>query len=148
MNTTRRMFLRAAAVGAAILALPRTLLAWPEKAFESESTDAAMKELFGSSSATASDAVTLTAPDIAENGAVVPISVSTSLEGAESIGIIVTENPSPLVAAFDLTPDAVPEVSTRIKMGKTSDVMAVVKANGQLYSATKNVKVTIGGCGG
>ena len=62
--------------------------------------------------------------------------------------VIVAENPSPLVASFDLMADSVPEVSTRIKMGKTSDVVAVVKANGQLYSATKNVKVTIGGCGG
>ena len=70
------------------------------------------------------------------------------MEGVESIGIIVSENPSPLAASFDLTPDAVAEVSTRIKMGKTSDVVAVVKANGQLYSTSKNVKVTIGGCGG
>ena len=148
MHTTRRMFLRAAAVGAAVLALPQTLLAWPKKAFESESTDAVMNELFGTTDTTTSDAVTLTAPDIAENGAVVPISVTTTLDGVESIGIIVTENPSPLVASFDLTPDAVADVSTRIKMGKTSDVVAVVKANGKLYSASKNVKVTIGGCGG
>jgi sulfur-oxidizing protein SoxY len=142
------MFLRAAAVGAAVIALPRTLLAWPKKAFESESADAVMKELFGSTDAAASDAVTLTAPDIAENGAVVPVSVTTTLDGVESIGIIVTENPSPLVASFDLTPDAVADVSTRIKMGKTSDVVAIVKADGKLYSASKNVKVTIGGCGG
>ncbi len=148
MHTTRRMFLRAAAVGAAVLALPQTLLAWPKKAFESESTDAVMNELYGTTDTAASDAVTLTAPDIAENGAVVPISVTTTLDGVESIGIIVTENPSPLVASFDLTPDAVADVSTRIKMGKTSDVVAVVKANGQLYSTSKNVKVTIGGCGG
>ncbi len=148
MHTTRRMFLRAAAVGAAVLALPQTLLAWPKKAFESESTDAVMNELYGTTDTTASDAVTLTAPDIAENGAVVPISVTTTLDGVESIGIIVTENPSPLVASFDLTPDAVADVSTRIKMGKTSDVVAVVKADGKLYSASKNVKVTIGGCGG
>lgn len=148
MQTTRRLFLQAAALGTALLALPKTLLAWPKSAFESDSPDKAMTELFGSSTTTASDAVTLTAPDIAENGAVVPITVATSLEGVEAIGIIVTENPSPLVAAFDLTPDSVPEVSTRIKMGKTSDVMAVVKANGKLYSASKNVKVTIGGCGG
>jgi sulfur-oxidizing protein SoxY len=148
MHATRRLILKAAVTGAALLALPRALLAWPKSAFESDSTDGVMKELFGSTSTTPSDAVVLTAPDIAENGAVVPITVSTSLEGAESIGIIVTENPSPLVASFDLTPDAVAEVSTRIKMGKTSDVVAVVKANGQLYSASKNVKVTIGGCGG
>jgi sulfur-oxidizing protein SoxY len=148
MHATRRLILKAAVAGAALAALPRTLLAWPKSAFESDSTDGVMKALYGATSATPSDAVVLTAPDIAENGAVVPITVSTTLDGAESIGIIVTENPSPLVASFDLTTDAVAEVSTRIKMGKTSDVVAVVKANGQLYSASKNVKVTIGGCGG
>jgi sulfur-oxidizing protein SoxY len=148
MLTTRRLILKAALAGAALAALPRTLLAWPEAAFTSDSADKAMQELFGSTATTASDAITLTAPDIAENGAVVPVTVATSLEGVESIGIIVSENPSPLAASFDLTADAVPEVSTRIKMGKTSDVVAVVKANGKLYSTSKNVKVTIGGCGG
>ena len=148
MNATRRLILKAAVAGAALLALPRTLLAWPKAAFESKSVDGALKGLFGADAMTPSDAVVLTAPDIAENGAVVPITVSTTLEGAESIGLVVTENPSPLVASFELMADSVPEVSTRIKMGKTSDVVAVVKAKGQLYSATKNVKVTIGGCGG
>jgi len=148
MHATRRLILKAAVAGVALLALPRALLAWPKAAFDSKSVDGAMKELFGADAMTPSDAVVLTAPDIAENGAVVPITISTTLEGAESIGLIVAENPSPLVASFDLMADSVPEVSTRIKMGKTSDVVAVVKANGQLYSATKNVKVTIGGCGG
>ncbi len=148
MLTKRRLILKAALAGAALAALPRALLAWPKTAFESDSADTAMKELFGATATTPSDAITLTAPDIAENGAVVPVTVSTSIEGAETIGIIVSENPSPLAASFDLTADSVPEVSTRIKMGKTSDVVAVVKANGQLYSTSKNVKVTIGGCGG
>ncbi len=148
MQRNRRFVLKAAVMAAALAAVPRALLAWPKKAFESDSADAAMQELFGATATTASDAITLTAPDIAENGAVVPVTVSTTMEGVESIGIIVPENPSPLAASFDLTPDAVAEVSTRIKMGKTSDVVAVVKANGQLYSTSKNVKVTIGGCGG
>ena len=77
-----------------------------------------------------------------------PISVATSLEGAESISVLVEENPQPLVASFDLTPGTMADVSTRIKMGKTSNVIAVVKANGKLYSTSKEVKVTIGGCGG
>ena len=148
MITTRRMFLRAAAAGAALLALPKTLLAWPEKAFESESTDAAMKELFGSSTATASDAVTLTAPDIAENGAVVPVTVESDVEGAKSISIIASGNGTPLIASFELGDNAVPFVSTRIKMAKTSDVVAVVQTDSGLLSAAKPVKVTIGGCGG
>ena len=107
-----------------------------------------MQELFGSADVSESSAIELNAPDIAENGAVVPVSVSSTLDGVESISIIVEENPAPLAASFDLTPNAVADVSTRLKMGKTSNVVAVVKADGKLYSATKEVKVTIGGCGG
>lgn len=148
MNLTRRLFIKGAAAATAMLALPRTLLAWPEKAFKATSTDASMKELFGTTDHSESSAVVLNAPDIAENGAVVPISVSSTLDGVESISIIVEQNPSPLAASFDLGPNAVADVSTRIKMGKTSNVMAVVKADGKLYTQSKEVKVTIGGCGG
>lgn len=148
MNLTRRLFIRGAAAAAALMALPRVLLAWPAKAFEARSTSDAMKDLFGTTDATESSAVVLGAPDIAENGAVVPISVSSTLDKVESIGIIVDKNPSPLAASFDLGPGAVADVSTRLKMGKTSDVIAVVKADGKLYTAKKEVKVTIGGCGG
>jgi len=148
MNLTRRIFIRSVAAAAALMALPRLLLAWPTKAFEAKTTDDAMKDLFGTTDATDSSAVVLGAPDIAENGAVVPISVSSTLDKVESIGIIVDKNPSPLAASFDLGPGAVADVSTRLKMGKTSDVIAVVKADGKLYTARKEVKVTIGGCGG
>ena len=89
MHATRRLILKAAVAGVALLALPRALLAWPKAAFDSKSVDGAMKELFGADAMTPSDAVVLTAPDIAENGAVVPITISTTLEGAESIGLIV-----------------------------------------------------------
>ena len=88
------------------------------------------------------------APDIAENGAVVPVSVSTDMAGVESIALLAEGNATPLVATFELGEGAVPDVSTRIKMGKTADVIAVVKAGGKLHSARKSVKVTIGGCGG
>jgi sulfur-oxidizing protein SoxY len=148
MNLTRRLFIRGAAAAVALLALPRALLAWPAKAFEAKSSSDAMDALFGSTDATESSAVVLGAPDIAENGAVVPISVSSTLDKVESISIIVDKNPSPLAASFDLGPGAVADVSTRLKMGKTSNVIAVVKADGKLYSAQKEVKVTIGGCGG
>ncbi len=148
MKLSRRLFIRSAAAAAAMIALPRTLLAWPEKAFEAKTQDDTLKALFGTTEASESSAVVLNAPDIAENGAVVPVSVSSSLEGVESISIIVTENPSPLAASFDLGPNAVADVSTRLKMGKTSNVMAVVRADGKLYTAAKEVKVTIGGCGG
>ncbi len=148
MNLTRRLFLKGATAAAAMIALPRTLLAWPEKAFKATSPDDTMNALFGTTDATESSAVVLNAPDIAENGAVVPVSVSSTLDGVESISIIVEKNPSPLAASFDLGPNAVADVSTRLKMGKTSNVTAVVKADGKLYTASKEVKVTIGGCGG
>jgi sulfur-oxidizing protein SoxY len=148
MNLTRRLILKGAAALTVLAAVPRTLLAWPDKAFDAKSTDDVMKALFGGTGVTDSSEVVLNAPDIAENGRVVPISVSTTLSGVENISVIVEENPSPLVAAFDMGPGSVPDVSTRIKMGKTSNVIAVVKADGKLYSAQKEVKVTIGGCGG
>jgi sulfur-oxidizing protein SoxY len=90
----------------------------------------------------------LIAPDFAENGAVVPVTVSSTLSNVEAISIIASNNPSPLTSTYVLTSASVPFVSTRIKLGKTSNVMAVVKADGKLYSASKEVKVTIGGCGG
>lgn len=148
MGVSRRLFLRGAAAAAALMALPRVLLAWPEKAFKAGSRDDAMQALFGTTDASASSAVVLSAPDIAENGRVVPVSVSSTLDGVESISIIVEQNPSPLAASFDLGPGAVADVSTRLKMGKTSNMIAIVKADGKLYTATKEVKVTIGGCGG
>ena len=148
MPVTRRLFIRGAAAAAALMALPRALMAWPDKAFGAKSRDEAMQALFGTTDASESSAVVLNAPDIAENGRVVPISVSSTLDRVESIGIIVEQNPSPLAASFDMGPGAVADVSTRLKMGKTSNVIAVVRADGKLYTATKEVKVTIGGCGG
>ncbi|MEJ2159190.1 MAG: thiosulfate oxidation carrier protein SoxY [Chromatiales bacterium] len=149
MKLHRRVFLSGAIAISALLTLPRALLAaYPTKAFGADNADDALSTLLGSAEHSPSDKITLTAPDIAENGAVVPISVATSLEGAESISVLVEENPQPLVASFDLTPGTMADVSTRIKMGKTSNVIAVVKANGKLYSTSKEVKVTIGGCGG
>jgi sulfur-oxidizing protein SoxY len=152
----RRSFLKgtlagsavAVAVGAGLLS-PRTVLAaWPKAAFEAKNVEDAMNKLFGSANNTPSGDIKIKAPDIAENGAVVPVSVSTSLGKVDSIAVIAEKNGTPLASNFKLGANAIPNVSTRIKMGKTSDVIAVVKANGKAYSARKNVKVTIGGCGG
>lgn len=149
MQLHRRVFLSGAVALSALLAIPRAVLAaYPAKAFESKDAATVLTNLFGSAEHSPSDKITLTAPDIAENGAVVPISVATTIEGAETISVIVEQNPQPLVASFDLTSGSMADVSTRIKMGKTSNVIAVVHANGKLYSASKEVKVTIGGCGG
>jgi len=144
--------LAAGAVGVAVgtgLLTPRAVLAaWPESAFKSEQLDDALKELLGTSTYEASDRVKLKAPDIAENGAVVPVTVEADVEGIDSISIIATGNQTPLIASFNLGAGALGFVSTRIKMAKTETVIALVKAGDQLMSASKEVKVIIGGCGG
>ncbi len=156
MNMKRRVFLKgtlassavAVAVGAGLLSPRQVLAAWPKSAFEAKSVSDALKNMYDSDLAPASDAIKLDAPDIAENGAVVPVTVETSLKNVESITIISEKNQTPLVASFNMTPKTEGYVSTRIKMGQTSNVIAVVKADGKLHSARKEVKVTIGGCGG
>jgi len=139
--------------GVALLALatlPRTLLAaaWPQKSFNSTAAGDALRELLGTDITTASDLIELKVPEIAENGAVVPVSIKTSLENVESISIVVKNNPRPMAASFEIPPGTLPDIASRIKMGETSDVMAVVKTSNGIYSTAKTVKVTIGGCGG
>jgi sulfur-oxidizing protein SoxY len=136
------------AVGAGLLA-PRAVLAdWPEAAFKATDTATALTDLLGSDATETSDAVKIKAPDIAENGAVVPVTVEGDIEGAKTISIIASGNGTPLIATFDLGENALPFVSTRIKMAKTADVVAVVQTDSGLLSNAKSVKVTIGGCGG
>ncbi|MFV1984152.1 MAG: thiosulfate oxidation carrier protein SoxY [Thiohalomonadales bacterium] len=128
---------------------PRTVLAaWPKSAFEAKSVESALSSLLGSSATSASGDIKIKAPDIAENGAVVPITITSSISGIESISIVTKNNGNPLAASFNMTSNTKGFISTRIKMGKTSDVLAVIKAGGKSYSAQKNIKVTIGGCGG
>jgi sulfur-oxidizing protein SoxY len=120
---------------------------YPEDAFKQKSDADAIKTLYGKT-AEPSDKVKLDAPEIAENGAVVPISVSSSLADVSSISILVTENPNALAASYKIPAGTVPSVANRLKMAKTTKVIAVVEAGGKLYSAAKEVKVTVGGCGG
>jgi sulfur-oxidizing protein SoxY len=120
---------------------------YPEEAFKQKSDAEAIKALYGKT-AEASDKVKLDAPEIAENGAVVPVSVSTTLADVTSISFLVAENPVALVASYGVPAGTVPSIANRIKMAKTSNVIVVVEAGGKLYSATKEVKVTVGGCGG
>lgn len=149
----RRVFLQRSLAAAGVAAAAGILnstqaFAYPKAAFEAKDLSTALKELLGTDAHEPSDKITVKAPDIAENGAVVPITVDASLDNVESIAIIAAANPVPLVANFKMGPGALGFASTRIKMGKTGDVIAVVKADGKVYSASKNVKVTIGGCGG
>jgi len=136
------------AVSAGLLTPRVVLAAWPESSFAAKNVPDALKALLGSSDIPASSDIKIKAPDIAENGAVVPITISTSMSGVESITVMVEKNPQPLACNFNLASNTEGFVSTRVKMGKTSDLIAVVKAGGKLHSAKKTVKVTIGGCGG
>src|SRR5580704_5506174 len=120
---------------------------YPEDAFKAKSDADAIKALYGRT-AEPSDKVKLDAPEIAENGAVVPISVSTALADVTSISLLVSENPNTLAASYRIPAGTMPTVANRLKMAKTSNVIAIVEAGGKLYSATKEVKVTVGGCGG
>jgi sulfur-oxidizing protein SoxY len=120
---------------------------WPEDAFKQKGEAEAIKALYGRT-AEVSDKVKLDAPEIAENGAVVPISVATTLTDVTSISFLVADNPNALAASYNILPGTIPSVANRLKMAKTSNVTAIVEAGGKLYSATKEVKVTVGGCGG
>jgi len=120
---------------------------YPEDAFKQKSDADAIKSLYGKT-AEESDKVKLDAPEIAENGAVVPISVATTLENVTSIAFLVSENPNALAASYLIPEGTLPSVANRLKMQKTTNVIAIVEAGGKLYSATKEVKVTVGGCGG
>jgi sulfur-oxidizing protein SoxY len=120
---------------------------WPEAAFTAKGEADAIKALYGKT-AEPSDKVKLDAPEIAENGAVVPISVSTTLADVTSISFLASENPNALAASYRIPAGTLPSVANRLKMAKTSNVIVIVEAGGKLYSATKEVKVTVGGCGG
>ena len=149
---TRRESLKHSATVAGLLAsagmFPGYALAYNKGAFDAKTVADAVKSFGGSAPAESKD-VTITGPDIAENGAVVPIGAATTLAGVKHMLILVEKNPSALVAKFDVTDAVEPNFSTRAKMGQSSDVYAVVITNdGKALFAKKEVKVTLGGCGG
>jgi sulfur-oxidizing protein SoxY len=152
---TRRLILKGAGAvalfGFGSLAFGPVLAAandkYPEDAFRQKSDADAIKSLYGKT-AEVSDKVKLDAPEIAENGAVVPISVSSTLADVTSISILVAENPNALAASYKIPAGTLPSVANRLKMAKTTNVIAIVEAGGKLYSTSKEVKVTVGGCGG
>ena len=150
MKHQRRGFLAGTlALLVAALARPVTALAavWNKEAFGSKSAADAMKSI-GAPSAEASSGIAIEAPQIAENGAVVPIEVTSNIPGTTSIAVLAEKNPYPLVAKFDFAEGALPFVKVNVKMAETSDVRVVAAAGGKSYQATKEIKVTIGGCGG
>ena len=135
------------AIGAGLLKPTLALADWNKIAFDAKTLPETMKAL-GVASAAESKDIVIKAPDIAENGVVVPVEVTSNIPNTEYIMVLAEHNPSPLIADFDLSNGAMGYVAIRIKMGKTGPVQAVVKANGKFYTAFKEVKVTIGGCGG
>jgi sulfur-oxidizing protein SoxY len=155
MNALRRNVLKGAAgastvaiaIAAGLLKPTQAMAAWNAAAFEAKNVGDAMKGL-GVSSPADSKEIVIKAPDIAENGAVVPVEVTSNIAGTTGIAIIAEKNGTPLVGNFTLSGGALGFISTRIKMGQTSLVRVVVTAGGKSYTAAKEVKVTIGGCGG
>jgi sulfur-oxidizing protein SoxY len=121
---------------------------WNKNAFDTKNLNDTVKALGGMTATVSKDITFVNAPDIAENGAVVPVGVQSKIPKTEMIAILVEKNPNSLSAAFTIPDGTEPTVSTRVKMGQTSNVHAVVKADGKFYYATKEIKVTLGGCGG
>jgi sulfur-oxidizing protein SoxY len=157
MNLQRRKALRTGG-GVTLLTLvaaagwlrPEDALAadWNKAAFETNNMDATVRALGGSTPSQSKDITFFQTPDIAENGAVVPIGITSSIPKTESIAILVEKNPNMLAAVFDVPAGTDPSLSTRIKMRQSSNVFALVKADGKYYVASKEIKVTLGGCGG
>jgi sulfur-oxidizing protein SoxY len=154
-SATRRLILKGAGCVALVglgnlVPVPALAAAndkYPEDAFKKKGDKDAILALYGRP-AEVSDKVKLDAPEIAENGAVVPISVATTLENVTSISFLVSGNPNALAASYAIPQGTLPSVANRLKMQQTSNVIAIVEASGKLYSASKEVKVTVGGCGG
>jgi sulfur-oxidizing protein SoxY len=142
---TRRSLL---AVLGLLLAKPLSVLAaWNEQAFGAKTAADALKGI-GSASPQPSKDIVIEAPQIAENGAVVPIEISSNIPGTTSLAVVIEKNPFPLAGKFDFKDGALPYAKINVKMGETSDVRVVAEAGGRHYVATKEIKVTIGGCGG
>ena len=146
MNKFRRVLVGAFVAG---VLKPFAALAagWNKDAFGAKSAADALKSL-GAPSAAPSRDVVIEAPQIAENGAVVPIEITSNVPGTTSIVVLIEKNPFPLAAKFDFKEGALPFVKLNVKMGESSDVRVIAEAAGRHYAAAKEIKVTIGGCGG
>jgi sulfur-oxidizing protein SoxY len=156
MNENRRRILKGAGTTGALavafasgMLRPEELLAagWNKDAFGSKTLADALKNL-GAAGAAESKDILIEAPQIAENGAVVPVEITSNIPGTISIAVLIDKNPFPLAGKFDFMESALPFVKLNVKMGETSEVRAVAMAGGRNYVATKEIKVTIGGCGG
>jgi sulfur-oxidizing protein SoxY len=155
MQGSRRTILKAAgstgmlaAAAAAGLIRPTDALAQASRATLDAKTIAEAMKTMGIASPAETKDIQIKAPDIAENGAVVPIEVTSGVAGSESIIVFIEKNPFPFAGSFDVSKGAMPFVALRVKMGESSNVRVVVAAAGKFYTSAKEIKVTIGGCGG
>jgi sulfur-oxidizing protein SoxY len=121
--------------------------AWNQTAFDAKSPDETVRALGGIAAVRSKDITFVSAPDIAENGAIVPLTVASAIPRTEAIAILVEKNATTLAAVFEIPPGTEPSIGTRIKMAQTSNVHVLVKADGKFYTAVKEIKVTLGGCG-
>jgi sulfur-oxidizing protein SoxY len=149
MNKLRRQIIQDLTLAIGFAAMPLKLLAaaWNSAAFEAKEMRNSL-DLIGAGAAVETDQIRFKAPEIAENGAIVPIEIESSLPGTETIFVLAERNPQPLAASFTFLKGSEPFVSTRIKMSESSRVMVVVKSGARFYSTSREIKVTIGGCGG
>jgi sulfur-oxidizing protein SoxY len=153
MGISRRNFCKTIAGSTASVALlaamPGKVLAnWNNKAFEADKLEDAIAAKYGAMPIEESTAIQIKAPEIAENGAFVPVTVGSTIPGVTNISIFTPGNFSPMVASFDVMPRMKPEVSLRMRMAKTANLVVIAQAGGKLYRTVREVKVTIGGCGG
>jgi len=158
MNSRRREILQTgsgmtllAMLGATGWLLPRDAVAadaWNAAAFDTRSMDDTMKALGGGTPVPSNAITFVQTPDIAENGAVVPVGIASAIPNTQAIAILIEKNPNMLAAVFDIPAGTDPSISTRVKMAQTSNIVALVKADGKYFYAAKDVKVTLGGCGG
>jgi sulfur-oxidizing protein SoxY len=151
----RRNFIKSGLATAPWIAMAATglqsktaMAVWPSAAFHLEDLSEAERLLFADTPVEDSDRIAVTAPDIAENGRVVPVQVVIDLPDPKTLTLLSDGNPFPLLARARLTPDVEPTLSIRVKLGQSANLIALVEADGRLYRATRAVKVTSGGCGG
>lgn len=152
MDTTRRSLLKSTGafgilLAAGVITAQQAFAANDVRAgFDAKNLTDALATLGGTT--VDSKDIAITTPDIAENGAVVPVTVNSTIPNTQEIYIFVEKNPNPLAAIFMIPADTESTVQTRLKMGQSTNVVVVVKANGKLFTASKETKVTLGGCGG
>jgi len=146
MNPLRRALIAVLAAGV-LRPWAALAAAWNKDAFGAKTAADALKGI-GATGAAPSNDILIEAPQIAENGAVVPVEIASNIPGTRAIAVLVDKNPFPLIARFDFMEGALPFVKLNVKMGETSDIRVIAEAGGRHYVATREVKVTIGGCGG